>query len=100
MRYSPRRNLTPVARAERALKVSVHLWEQWAQGHAQGIGWVVRRKSDSQFIGSCEIDYIEDAKAGEIGFLVAKPFWGQGFEVEIARAVIRFGFDHTTWSVW
>jgi ribosomal-protein-alanine N-acetyltransferase len=99
MRYMPRRDLAPIERAERAYANFARLWEQWAKGTVQGFGWVIRRKSDERFIGTCELDYFEQIEAGEVGFLVATAFWGQGFEVEAARAIVRFGFDHTAWAV-
>ena len=45
-------------------------------------------------IGSCGfVSQAPERKAAEIGYWIGKPYWGQGYAVEAARALIRFGFE-------
>jgi ribosomal-protein-alanine N-acetyltransferase len=37
------------------------------------------------------------AADGEIGYLVAKAAWGQGYATEAARALVAYGFDTLGW---
>jgi RimJ/RimL family protein N-acetyltransferase len=45
-------------------------------------------------IGSCRI-WIESAQHGEasIGYTLARASWGHGFATEVARGLLRFGFE-------
>jgi len=57
--------------------------------------WGLILKESGKFIGTCgftSFDY--EKNTGEIGYVLAKPYWGQGFAVEAARAVMEFGFDN------
>lgn len=93
-RYVPRSraNRTPRERAERTIRALQELWEQ------QAMGWAITRKEDGQFIGQCNIDAVPEADDMELAYLLGKPYWGQGFATEAARAAIRFGFEHTAWD--
>lgn len=88
IRYMPRRNMTPHERAERALNVYNRLWEEHDIG-----GWLVTSKTDGQFIGSCEIEYLDDTDEYELGYALGKAHWGQGIATEAALAAVRFGFE-------
>ncbi|HCT62670.1 MAG TPA: N-acetyltransferase [Erysipelotrichaceae bacterium] len=37
---------------------------------------------------------LEELKVKEIGYVLAKPYWGQGLMVEAVNAVLRHGFEH------
>lgn len=60
----------------------------WRAGTA--FPWAVIRKADGRLIGSAELR-IDDHKA-EIGYLIARPLWGQGYASEAARAVVDWAF--------
>jgi ribosomal-protein-alanine N-acetyltransferase len=62
------------------------------------VGWAATTKEDGQFIGLCGIEKLEGTSDGELDYLLGKPYWGQGFATEAARAVVRFGFAHTSWE--
>jgi ribosomal-protein-alanine N-acetyltransferase len=61
------------------------LYPRWGFGM-----WAVVRQSDEQTIGYCGLSRFPD-RAGpnetEIGFRLARPFWGQGFASEAVGAV-------------
>lgn len=57
----------------------------------------VERKSDNAFLGQIGINRYDYAAPGnpdiEIGWLLGKPFWGQGYAPEGARACLSYGFS-------
>ncbi len=87
MRYTPKRDMTPYERAERALRVSSENWT----AHGYG-GWIIRDKLDEQLLGSCDLDQ-EELGEVELGYVLAKAYWGKGIATETARAVVRFAFE-------
>lgn len=89
IRYMPARDMTPYARAERALNLYNRLWERHPVG-----GWVIIDKVDDQFIGSCEIEYLDETDEYELGYALGKAYWGKGIATEAARAATRFGFEY------
>lgn len=44
-------------------------------------------------IGIHDILQIEGAKIGEIGYWLAKPYWGKGIMTEAGRALVRHAFE-------
>ena len=96
-RYVPhsRGNFTLRERAERTIRALQELWEQHP---LSAMGWAITRKGDGQFIGQCNIDALPDTDDMELSYLLGKPYWGQGFATEAARAAVRFGFEHTAWD--
>ena len=97
VRYVPTSsgNRTPRERAERTIGAYQQRWEQRP---LSAMGWAVTRKQDGQFIGLCGVEGVSGTHEGELDYLLGKPYWGQGFATEAARAVVRFGFEHTTWD--
>jgi RimJ/RimL family protein N-acetyltransferase len=88
IRYMPKRDLTPRERAERALNVSNQNW----LAHGYG-AWLVTDKVDGQLIGACDFD-TEVMSDVELGYTLAKAYWGKGIATEVARAAVRFGFEN------
>ncbi len=54
--------------------------------------WVVERKSDSAFIGRIGLWQPNGWPGMEVGYALARPFWGQGYATEAARASLDYGF--------
>lgn len=88
IRYMPKRDLTPRARAERAFNVYNQLWAEHPCG-----GWLITDKGDGQLIGHCELEYLPETDEVELGYALAKAYWGKGIATEAARAAVRFGFE-------
>ena len=88
IRHMPQRDMTPYARAERALNNYTRLWSQHKVG-----GWVITDKVDDQLIGSCEVEYLDETDEYELGYALGKAYWGKGIATEAARAALRFGFE-------
>lgn len=61
--------------------------------------FAILRKEDRKLIGLCGVHL----KAGhyEIGYWIAKPFWGQGYASEAVRKLLAFAFhDLKATEVW
>lgn len=87
-RYVPKRNLTPREDAERAFHESERCWTNHGYG-----GWVIIDKADDQIFGRCSLTYHDDTGDIELGYGLARAYWGKGIATEVARACVRFGFE-------
>ena len=62
-----------------------------------GIGpWAVIEKSNEEVIGYCGLFYFPDVcgqPETEIGYRLARPYWGRGYATEAARAVLNYAFN-------
>src|SRR5689334_9414208 len=77
LRYLPKRDMTPLARAERSLgKYNSH----WLE-HNIG-GWVVTEKSSGYLMGHCHIYYLDETDEYELGYCLGKAYWSKGFATE------------------
>ena len=94
-RYVPKGQGTFHERATRTLNVYQQRWETQP---LSAVGWVITRKADGQLVGLCGADATPRPDEGELDYYLGKSFWGQGFATEAARAVVRYGFENTTWS--
>ncbi len=66
--------------------------DQWAElGYAW---WAVESLADGAFLGWTGLQYLPETDETEVGYLLRRSAWGQGFATETAIAGIRFGFDH------
>ncbi|MEU9510683.1 GNAT family N-acetyltransferase [Micromonospora sp. NPDC048170] len=53
--------------------------------------WAVRR--DGRHVGHAEVKRTDQVDGHEIIYALAKPAWGAGLGTELARALVRHGFD-------
>jgi RimJ/RimL family protein N-acetyltransferase len=61
--------------------------EEMARGDA--FYWSVRRTADGTFLGSVDLTDIDRRHhRAEIGFVLARPVWGQGYGYEAVQAVL------------
>ncbi len=88
MRYLPRRDLTPRARAERTIAVFADHWSQRGYGV-----WALADKITGQLIGHCGLNFVTEAGEVEVLYALRQDRWGQGLATEAARASVRFGFE-------
>jgi ribosomal-protein-alanine N-acetyltransferase len=55
--------------------------------------WGLIRRSDQAFLGTCGLGAIDIGRgAGELSYVLAKPYWGRGYATEAAAAALEFGF--------
>lgn len=63
--------------------------------HLRGHGfWAVERKSDGAFIGRIGLWRPEGWPGLEVGWTLARAYWGYGYATEGARASLDYGFRH------
>lgn len=56
--------------------------------------WAIALREDGRLIGSCGfVSQAPERRSAEIGYWLGKPYWGQGYAVEAARALVRYGFE-------
>lgn len=67
--------------------------------------WAVIRRTDGQFIGQCGLTRqdFNGNQVVEIGYLLERRFWHQGYAIEAARATKAYAFDQLAvprvWSI-
>lgn len=63
--------------------------EDMAEGRA--LYWAMRTLQGDQFLGCCDLSDIDRwHKRAEVGFMLGRGAWGQGYAVEAMRAVIAY----------
>jgi ribosomal-protein-alanine N-acetyltransferase len=72
---------------ERLIARKLAFWEE------RGMGWwAVVPRSGGPLIGWAGLASPPNTDETEVGYLLAKPFWGRGFATEAARASLEWGF--------
>lgn len=59
----------------------------------QAVFAVVRGEAGGSLIGAVGLVMARAHDHAEIGYWIGKPFWGQGYCTEAARAVVEYAFD-------
>ena len=68
-----------------------HVLDGYRQ-HSPG-PWALVHKRDAKMIGTCSFGSWErDHRRAEIGYVLNRRYWGQGYMAEAVRAIIAFGF--------
>ncbi len=55
--------------------------------------WSVYRKVDLSYVGFCGLRYLEKTQEVDIGFRIARKFWGRGVATKVATETLRLGFE-------
>jgi ribosomal-protein-alanine N-acetyltransferase len=57
--------------------------------------WATIYKATDKFIGRCGLTPmdIEGHEEIEVGYMLAREYWGQGLATEAAQAILQYGFD-------
>jgi ribosomal-protein-alanine N-acetyltransferase len=62
-----------------------------ANAQGQAIYWGIRTLASGAFLGCCDLSAIDRwHKRGEIGFLLSREAWGQGYGLEAMQAVVAY----------
>jgi ribosomal-protein-alanine N-acetyltransferase len=56
--------------------------------------WAVIDKRTGAMIGWCGLIFLDETPEVEVGYGVARDYWGRGLMTEAARACLRYGFEH------
>jgi RimJ/RimL family protein N-acetyltransferase len=64
------------------------------QQQGRAVNWAIRNAEDS-LIGGCGFDGFQLGKShlAEIGYWLAKPYWGQGIMTAVVRRVCQYAFE-------
>jgi RimJ/RimL family protein N-acetyltransferase len=78
-------------------------WRQLAMfaGHWQlrGFGmWAVEERATGAFVGRVGLHYPEGWPDREVGWALARAFWGRGYALEAARAALEEAFAQLGWG--
>jgi len=63
-------------------------WEK----HAFGL-WAVVNKQNNQLIGDGGLRFLGKTPEVEVGYVLAKAYWGKGLASEVAAASLKYGFE-------
>ena len=59
----------------------------------EAVTFAITLKTDSSFIGGIDIRPEQKNENGELGYWIGKPYWGNGYATEAAKAVVTHGFE-------
>ena len=81
----------PSAREEVRAALNRHLnrWEEDGFGH-----WAVTFRNDPTLLGWCGLDFLDATEEVEVGYGLAKKYWGLGVTTEAAQGSLRYGFEY------
>jgi RimJ/RimL family protein N-acetyltransferase len=71
----------------RTMAMYVGLWALWGFGF-----WALERKSDGVFLGRVGLWQPEGWPGIELAWSLDRPYWGNGYATEAARAALEYGF--------
>ncbi len=58
------------------------------------VRWGIELKSSGTLIGDCGYGHIDEPRRPtELGYMLAKEHWGNGFMAEVLNTILPFGFD-------
>ena len=56
--------------------------------------WAIERREDGQIVGTAALIPLDDAPGEyEMGWHLAKPYWGQGYAFESGIGLLQYGFE-------
>ena len=68
-----------------------HVIDRYQQGWPGP--WGIVHKGDAKLIGTCAYGSWErEHRRAEIGYVLHRGYWGQGYMTEVVRAIVDFGF--------
>ncbi len=88
LRYFPNPDPPPLDRVERFIQRQLAHWDEHNLGW-----WAVVPHGQAELVGWNGLQFLPETGEIEVGFLLSKPFWGQGLATEGAQAALTFGFE-------
>ena len=87
LRYFPQTEPPSREQVERLIARQLEHWEKYNYGW-----WAVTLPTDQELMGWCGLQFLPETDETEVGYLLGKTHWGQGFATEAAKASLQFGF--------
>ena len=89
MRYWSRPAMTDIAEAKALIE---HILADYETG--DNLPLAIERNSDLIFVGHCTLHHLHAAsRRAEIGYALARPYWGKGYMHEALQTLLRFAFE-------
>jgi len=72
--------------------------EEWIRGlearYEKGAtAFAITRSEDGVLLGAIGLDICREHERAELGYWIGKPYWGNGYCTEAARAIVEYGFE-------
>ena len=58
-----------------------------------GVHFAITLQTEGSFIGVMGLELNREHERAELGYWIGKPYWGNGYATEAAKAVVRHGFE-------
>ena len=84
-----------LSRADAWRQMAIYLGHWGLRGYGT---WAVEERGTSNFVGRVGLHYPEGWPDRELGWTIARRFWGKGYASEAARASIAHAFGPLDWS--
>ena len=88
LQYYPSSDPPDLERVERLINRQLNHWGEHGYGW-----WAVEYIDNSDLIGWSGLQYLPETDEIEIGYLLARPYWGKGLATEGGQVGINFGFN-------
>ena len=88
LQYFPNSDPPDLERVEKLVQRQIDHWSLHGYGW-----WAVEAVDNAHLIGWSGLQYLPETDEIEIGYLLAKPYWGTGLATEGALVGMNFGFD-------
>lgn len=87
LRYFPNPSPPTMERVQNLIAHQIAHWKEHGYGW-----WAVTNRESGCLLGWCGLQHLPETGETEVGYLLGKDYWGQGFATEAARASLDFGF--------
>lgn len=84
--YFPTKAAWAMEKVEKAIQHQIDHWRQFGYGL-----WAVTLTNTGQLMGWCGLEFLPEMNETEVGYLLSREFWGQGYATEAAKASVHFG---------
>ena len=88
LRYFPDPRPPSRERVQKIISNQLQHWEEHGYGW-----WALEPRSNKELIGWSGLQFLPETVEVEVGYLLGKPFWGQGLATEAAQASVKYGFE-------
>ena len=89
LRYFPSPLPPPLEKVQKFIQDQARHWDEHGYGN-----WALVPQDGSQLIGWAGPQFLPETGETEIGYLLARPFWGKGYATEAALASLNFIFTN------
>ena len=89
LKYFPNPTPPPLERLDHFILAQQTHWQKYGYGN-----WDILPDGEQEIIGWAGLQYLPELDETELGFLLARPFWGKGLATKAARLSVQFGFEN------